>query len=299
MGEPLFDTLTALIVLSGAAACVILSRSTATHTNNSATRWQVVVGQVLLGLAVSLLLWRWIDSFWSVASAGKTASVWLSSGLTAVCGIGIAGAVNALFGVTARARHIGFLTTCGCGVAAILLAQAWFVALASLTLLTGAAFAERWWPHVTALHHPRRLPGGEREPVTSDSSRPDNRVHEPTLLLATGVGLLVLLLGTWQHVLNDEVQRKTRSQRYSAWTRPRALENAWERTDMLPRPTDPQSPARSAQLSTREMATSAGLFALLLIVAGYGWRRVAVSDPDASSIRCAACGNTPEVDHAG
>ena len=98
MGEPLFDTLTAVIVFSGAAACVILSRGDATHANNSATRWRVALGQVLIGFAVSLLLWRWIDSFWSVASAGKTASVWLSIGLTAFCGIGIASAVNALFG---------------------------------------------------------------------------------------------------------------------------------------------------------------------------------------------------------
>jgi hypothetical protein len=299
MGEPLFDTLTAVIVLSGAAACVILSRGDATHANNSATRWHVVVGQVLLGFAVSLLLWRWIDSFWSVATAGKSASVWLSISLTAFCGIGIAGAVKALFGVTVHSRHIGFLTTSGCGVAAMLLAQAWSVALASLTLLTGAAFAERWWPHGTAPRHPSPFPGGEREPDTCGASRPDNRIHEPMLLLVTGVGLLVLLLGTWQHVLDYEVQRKTRSQRYSAWTRPRALENAWERTDMLPRPTDPQTPARSAQLRAREMATSAGLFALLLIVAGYGWRRVAVSDPDASSVRGASCGSTQEVDHAG
>ena len=260
----------------------------------------MALGQVLLGFAVSLLLWRWIDSYWSVSSAGKTASVWLSIGLTAFfCGIGIAGAVNALFGVTAHSRQIGFLITCGCGVAAMLLAQAWLVALLSLTMLTGAAFTERWWPHGTAPRHPSPLSGGEREPDTCDVYRPDHRVHEPTLLLVTGIGLLVLLLGTWQHVLDYEVQRKTRSQRYSAWTRPRALENAWERTDVLPRPTDPQSPARSGQLSARETATSAGLFALLLIVAGYGWRRVAVSDPDAAGVRGTSYGNTQEVDHAG
>ncbi len=91
-----------------------------------------------------------------------------------------------------------------------------------------------------------------------------DRHHEPALVLFASSALLLLLLGTWQHVVEHETQRKTRSPRYSAWPRATALRDAWERTGWTAK-LQPSDDERLPDAPSREQHVALGLGALLLL----------------------------------
>lgn len=273
MDEPLFDGITAAIVLFGAASVIVLKNSALADVANPqrVQRFQLI-GHLLLGIAVCLLLYRWIAAVTSLP-LGTRPNVWRSGALSAVCGIGLAAAVKAVVGASLVSQVRYFVIAATCGAIALLVASVGDWALLLLTILAvGVGFA-KWAATHTRLVHP-----------TNDDAEP---AREPTLVLIVSAALLLLLLGTWQHVIEYETQRKTRSSRYSAWPRATALRNAWERTGWAAKTGDETAAARVAHVASREQRIALGLGALLLVVVIASLRR---ASEDAT---------TSEADHAG
>jgi hypothetical protein len=120
--------------------------------------------------------------------------------------------------------------------------------------------------------------------------------RESGLIMLAAAALLVILLGTWQHVVEHEGQRLTRSTRYSAWPRATALANAWERSGWVvkrdehsPQQFDRASVELMARTASREQNIAWGLGVMLLVVAGVAWRQ--------SNDRVDASENSQEVSH--
>lgn len=271
MGEPLFDGITAAVVLFGVAAVVVL-RSAAAEVADARRAFRLdVAGHLLLGIAVSLLMYRWISRVTSLPSEARP-NVWSSGGLVFVCGLGLVAAVKAVLGPSIVGRAIYFAIAVGFAEAALLLAGEWqWALLLQVLLLAGIALAKWFLPRVAC----------ERK----DSERDGRR--EPVLVVLVSSALLLLLLGTWQHVIEYETQRTTRSTRYSAWPRATALKDAWERTGWVAKRDDEASLARADNVASREQRLALGLGTLLLVVVTASLRR---ANRDAT---------TSEADHAG
>jgi hypothetical protein len=199
-----------------------------------------------------LLLYRWISSVMALPTAARP-NLWTSGLLVAACGIGIAAAVKAVIG-PASVRRIGHLaTTFGCAAVALLVAAAWEWASVVLVLMLIGLGAWMW-----------KARRGEADARADDVADP---AREPLLICGVSAALLLLLLGTWQHVVDNETRRHTRSQRFSAWPRPSALRDAWERTDWTAKRDDPVAAERAEQAASREQLVALGLGGLLLAAA--------------------------------
>ena len=249
MGEPLFDGVSAAIVVIGAVAIIVLRSAEAANSERS--RQLSLIGHLLLGVSISLLLYRWVDAVTSLPSEARP-NVWRSGALSVVCGIGLVAAVKALIGMTAPNRIQNFITTAVCGSTALMIAATWEWALLILACLVGGVALTLWISKRAA-----------REAVPNGDV--DDRLREPSLVLFASAALLLLLLGTWQHVVEHETQRKTRSPRYSAWPRATALRDAWERTGWTVKP-QPSDDASLSDAPPREQHVALGLGALLLVV---------------------------------
>lgn len=260
MGEPLFDGLSAAIVASGAVAVWMLRSAAGETADSERARRLNVIGLLWLGVAVSLLLYRWIEATTSLPVASRP-NVWTSGTLAVLCGIGVAAAVKAMVGGTREQQEASFAIMAVCAAGALLVAAAWEWALVASALLFGVIVA-RWF-----FKSPTNVACSEDE--TEDESDPP---REPLLVFGVSTALLLLLLGTWQHVIEHETHRMTRSPRYSAWPRPTALRDAWERTDWVTKPGDVESRERVAETASREQRVAIGLSLLLLVVTAAAWR---------------------------
>lgn len=277
MGEPLFDGMTAAIVFLGAAAVIVLRSASDGVANAERLWWFNFVGHLLLGSAVSLLLFRWIDAVTDLP-AGVRPNAWRSGALSVACGIGLVAVVKAGIGVSITSRVRYFVIAAVSGAISLFLAAAWDWALVLLAMLSAGIALTLWRSAQRGSAHAHFV-----HPATDD----EEPQREPALVLIVSTLLLLLLLGTWQHVIENETQRKTRSPRYSAWPRATALRDAWERTGWTAKPGDDDSTHRVADIASREQRIALGLGSLLLIVAM------------ASRCRTSREPTTSEADHAG
>ena len=273
MGESLLDEFSAAIIGSGAVAVWLLQLACAESANFDRARRLSVIGHLWLGLAVSLLLYRWVDAVTSLPS-DSSPNLWSSGGLIAMCGIGLVAAVKTVIGGARHQRVWHFAIAVICGAAALGIAAAWEWALLLIVLLTSSLALAMWLSK-------RTVNAANTEDEAVDPA------HEPVLVFCVSAALLLLLLGTWQHVVENETQRQTRSPRYSAWPRPTALRDAWQRTDWTAKPGDADSSVRVAKSASREQLVAWGLGALLLVVAAAAWQK---SHPKFTAA---------ETDHAG
>ena len=259
MGEPLFDEISAAIVASGAVAIWLLRWADAETTNADRARRLSAIGHLWLGVAVSLLLYRWIDAVTSLSSDSRP-NLWSSGTLTVMCGIGLVAAVKAVIGEAHTHRVLHFAIATACGAVALCIAAAWEWALLVLALLTTGLAVTMWISKRTASNA-----------ILDDEAVDQPR--EPVLVFCISAALLLLLLATWQHVVENEAQRKTRSPRYSAWPRSTALRDAWERTDWTAKQGAADSSTRVSQSASHEQHVALGLGVLLLVVAISAWHK--------------------------
>lgn len=268
MGEPLFDGLSLAIVVGGVVAILLLHLAHIETANSERVQRLRVIGHLCLGITVSLLLFRWIEAVMSLPSVSRP-NLWRSGALSVICGVGLVAALKAVIGGAHIHRVRYFVMTAACGVVALGIAAAWEWALLALVLLT-SGLALALWISKRATSSAISDDGASEQP------------REPVLVVLVSAALLLLLLGTWQHVVDHETQRTTRSPRYSAWPRPTALRDAWERTDWTAKQGDADSDLRVAKSSAHEQSTALGLGFLLLVVAmAAGQRsRPRLADPE-------------------
>jgi hypothetical protein len=271
MGEPLFDGITAAVVSFGVAAVFVLRSAAAEVTDVRRAFRLGVAGHLLLGVSASLLLYRWIDGVMELPMDSRP-NFWRSGGLVFACGMGLVVAVKAVIGQTIVGRANYLAAAIGFAEAALLFAGVWRWALLLQVLLFGVLALAKWFLPRAAC---------DQKDVECDGRR------EPVLVVLVSSALLLLLLGTWQHVIKHETQRTTRSTRYSAWPRATALKDAWERTGWTAKPDDDASAARVADMASREQCIALGLGTLLLVVV------------TASLRRAGPVAKTSEADHAG
>lgn len=263
MNEPLFDGLTVVGAFLAIAAVLTLRPADPPPTNVDRVKQRHIIGLVLLALTVGALLLRWIDSATAFSAENRLGS-FRHGLLMAVCGLGVAAAILSVTATTLAARVKSFLAVALCGAISLMLAAAWEWALLWTALLAFGAWAMM------------KLSACEANVAGLDGDAP----RESGLIMLAAVSLLVLLLGTWQHVVEHESQRQTRSQRYSAWPRATALANAWERSGWVVKADDDDSkqPDRASaelvsQVAAREQRIAWGLAAMMLVVAGVAWRQ--------------------------
>lgn len=258
MGESLFDGVSAAIVLFGSVAVIVLRSAGVDAENVERSRRFNLAGNVLLGIAVSLLLYRWIDAV-TVLPTDARPNLWWSGALSTACGIGLVAAVKAVIAESIASRIHYFVIAAGSGVVSLVIASVWDWALLLVALLSPGIALAQW--------------GSIRTRVADSSTEDEETPREPALVLTVSALLLLLLLGTWQHVIANEVQRKTRSVRYSAWPRATALRNAWERTGWAAKPDDDKSAKQVVDVASHEQRIAMGLGSLLLVVAAMACRR--------------------------
>jgi len=285
MNEPLFDSLTAVSAFFAIAAVLTLRPADPPPTNVDRIKQRHVVGLVLLVLSVAALLFRWIDCLMTVpvelrsgaygrVKTGTDYPILLNfetikhALLTIICGFGIVAAILSVTVVTVADRVKSFLAVAACGTIALMIAAAWEWALLWITLLAFGCWA--------VLRITQRI----AKTAESTIEMPDEAPREPGLIMLAAASVLVLLLGTWQHVVKNESQRNTRSQRYSAWPRATALANAWERSGWVVKSDEnnPKKPDRASSelvttLASREQHIAWGLATMMLVVAGVAWRQ--------------------------
>ena len=263
MDEPLFDGLTAVGVFLTIAAVLTLRPVDPLIANVDRAKQRHAIGLALLVLSVGALLYRWIATMKALPIEVRPGSA-RQGLLTAVCGFGVAAAILSVTAATVADRVKSFLAVASCGAIALMLAAAWEWALLWIALLAFGSWAVMWLSQRSA----------------DDAGLGGAAPREPGLIMLGSAALLVLLLGTWQHVVEHESQRQTRSKRYSAWPRATALANAWERSGWVVKADDNDSkkPDRvSAELVSRVVAREQriawGLGAMMLVVAGVAWRQ--------------------------
>lgn len=271
MDEPLFDGVSAAIVLIGSGAVITLRLAVTDVANAARTRQFWIVGNVLLGIAVSLFLYRWIDSATSLSSPSRS-DLWRSGLLVTTSAIGLVASVKSVLEQIAIRRIRFFVIAVVYGVISALIPATWdwffqmlsspswppiiatsFLMILFLSVLAPGILNAVWFPF--------------QETLVAKSVDDHERLREPTLVLSISAAMLLLLLGTWQHAIANETQRETRSSRFSAWPRATALRNAWERTGWAVKPTDKSSEQRVAEIALSEQRIAWGLGSLLLILA--------------------------------
>lgn len=252
MGEPLFDGVSAAIVLFGFIAVVVLRAAAVDVENIERTRQFNIAGHVLLGIAVSLLVFRWIDAVTDLPMETRP-NFWRSGSLSTACGIGLVAALKAVIAGTISRRVQYLVIAAVSAVISLAIASAWDWTLLALAMLFSGIAVAQWC--------------ATRNRICDDSPDDVESPREPALVLTVSTMLLLLLLGTWQHVIANEAQRKTRSSRYSAWPRATALRNAWERTGWSVKPDDDKSAMFVEDVASREQRIALGLGSLLLVVA--------------------------------
>jgi len=272
MGEPLFDGVSAAIVLFGLISVLALRASVVDAEIIQRARKFDLAGHVLLGIAVSLLLFRWIDAVTDLSLEARP-SFWRSGSLSTTCGIGLIAALKAVIAGTIARRVQYFVITAVSAVISLAIASAWDWALLVLAMLCSGLAVAQWCT--------------TRNRISDDSLDDVESPREPVLVLGISAMVVLLLLGTWEHVITNEAQRKTRSSRYSAWPRATALRNAWERTGWSARTADDNSTQQVEDVAAREQWIALGLGSLLLVVAA------------TACFRTRHAPTTLETDHAG
>lgn len=270
MNEPLFDRLTAVSAFFAVAAVLLLRPADPPPANVDRIKQRHVVGLVLLALSVGSLLYRWIGSVVTLPTDMRLGT-FRDALLAATCGFGIAAAILSVTATELADRVKSFLAVAASGAIALMVAAAWEWALLWISLLAFGCWA--------VMRITQRI--AQTEQATDETiGLLDEAPRESGLIMLASASVLVLLLGTWQHVVKNESQRNTRSQRYSAWPRATALANAWERSGWVVKSDEnnPKNPDRaSAELVTtmaaREQHIAWGLGAMLLVVAGVAWRQ--------------------------
>lgn len=276
MNEPLFDSLTAVSAFFAIAAVWTLKPADPPPANAECSNQRHAIGLSLLALSVGALLYRWIDSVMAFPVADRLS--WVRQAfLTAVCGFGIAAAIMSVTATTLTARFKSFLAVAASGAIALMIAAAW-----EWVLLWIALLAFGCWLAIRATQNDADSAEGRVDSF-------DETPRESGLIMLAATAVLVLLFGTWQHVVEHESQRHTRSTRYSAWPRATALANAWERSGWVvkkdetnPQKSDPLSAELVTTLATREQHIAWGLGAMLLVVAGVAWRQSMDSSKEVS-----------------
>lgn len=267
MNEPLFDSLTAVSAFLAVAAVLTLRPADPPPTNVDRIKQRHIAGLALLVLSVGALLYRWIGSVVTVPTDMRLGIV-REALLTATCGFGIAAAILSVTATALADRVKSFLAVAACGAIALMIGVAWEWALLWVSLLAFGCWA--------VLRITQRI----AKTAESTIEMPDDAPREPGLIMFAAASVLVLLLGTWQHVVKNESQRNTRSQRYSAWPRATALANAWERSGWVvksdennPKKLDRASAELVTRLAAREQHIAWGLATMMLVVAGVAWRQ--------------------------
>ena len=87
MDEPLFDGMTAAIVFLGVAAVLVLRSSISVAANTERRQRLDLAGHLLLGIAISLLLYRWVEAM-TALPADSRPNAWRGGALAVACGIG-------------------------------------------------------------------------------------------------------------------------------------------------------------------------------------------------------------------
>ena len=267
MNEPLFDSLTAVSAFFAIAAVLTLQPADPPPTNVDRIKQRHIVGLALLALSVGALLYRWIGTVVTVPT-GMRLGIIREALLTATCGFGIAAAILSVTAMALADRVKSFLAVAACGAIALMIAAAWDWALLWISLLAFGCWA--------VLRITQRI----AKTAESTIEMLDEAPRESGLIMLAAASVLVLLLGTWQHVVKNESQRNTRSQRYSAWPRATALANAWERSGWVVKSDEnnPKNPDRASSelvttLASREQHIAWGLATMMLVVAGVAWRQ--------------------------
>ncbi|HLQ46497.1 MAG TPA: hypothetical protein VK137_17265, partial [Planctomycetaceae bacterium] len=143
MDEPLFDGLTAVSVLLGAAAAVMLQSDGWEVAAADRAQRRRAAGHVLLGLCLVPLLSRWVGSVLALPPEFRPG--WGRCGAMSVaCGAGIVAAIKLVTTATIVSRVTSFLVMAGCGMLALIVAAAWEWALLWLTLLAAGTWTAMW-----------------------------------------------------------------------------------------------------------------------------------------------------------
>jgi hypothetical protein len=257
MGEPLLDHKSILVVTLGCFAVLLLRWKTPEISQSNRPSRRCLLGNILLGIAVWMLSVRGMNTQASIA-AGSRPSLGLSSLLSVACGLSAFFAVKTVVVESLKWRIWYFCATLA-GVA---------VALFSVALgLWGALLMALAASVLIVLQ--RRPETVVRLGLCDDLlSKP----RESGFVMLTGAALLLILLGSWQHVFDNEMQRPSRSTRFSAWPRASALRDAWERTRWIASERDEHSASRVASVSAQEQRVAWGLGSLLTLLCFVAWR---------------------------
>jgi hypothetical protein len=257
MGEPLLDHNSILVVVLGCFAVLLLRCQTTVSSRGNQPTPLRLLANILLGFAAWMLSVRWMNTQASIAADSRP-SLWLSSLLSVACGLSVFFAVKTVVAESLawRIRHF-CATLAGCAAALFSVAfWLWGALLITLSVSVFVLFLRR--PKPIAMLGLRRILRGEP--------------RESGLVTMTGAALLLVLLGSWQHVFDHEIQRQTRSPRFSAWPRASALRDAWERTGWIASPRDESSGNRVAVVSAQEQRVAWGLGSLLMLLSFVAWR---------------------------
>ncbi len=203
---------------------------------------RLIASQLLLLCSVGLIVTRWVGS---VTSLPDHQHDWQSGTLMVCCGLGILAAVELVFASSPRRRLSVFVVVCLSGTVALLVCEALFAAVISIgvgAVVVGLAFRMK------------------------DGAAPVEPRESVLIALACGAWLL-LCLGTWNHVVDRESVRPSRSPRQSAWPRTTTLIDAWQRTDWLSYGNDAESVSRVEQINRHEHGLGLAFCVLLLVIA--------------------------------
>lgn len=257
MGEPLLDHNSILVVTLGCFAVLLLRWKTPEISQANLPSRLRLLGNILLGIAVWLLSVRWMNTQASIA-AGSRPSLWLSSLLSVACGFSAFFAVKTVVVESLKWRIRYFCATLAGGVVALFSVAHWFWGTLLIALLVCVLVLRTRNLKTSAMLGLHGVVWGES--------------RESGLVMMAGAALLLMLLGSWQHVFDNELQRQTRSPRFSAWPRPSALHDAWERTGWITSPRDQSSASHATIVSTQEQRVAWGLGSLLMLLCFVSWR---------------------------
>lgn len=267
MNEPLFDGLTAVSAFLAIAGVLTLRPTDPPPLNVDRIKQRQILSVLLLTLSVGALLYRWIGSVVTVPTESRL-GIFRDAGLAMACGFGFVAAILSVTATDLADRVKSFLVVAACGAIVLIIAAAWEWALLWISLLAFGC-----WSLIRITQ-----PVANTTVATVEST--EEAPREPGFIMLAATSILVLLLGTWQHVVTNESQRNTRSQRYSAWPRATALADAWERSGWVLKSdkNNRNQPDRASvelvsKLASREQRIALGLGAMLLVVAGTAWRQ--------------------------
>lgn len=280
MNEPLWDGMSAAAVVFGVIAVVVLRIARGSPNPSSSTKTLSLVGYVALVLCLAVFLIRWAQGISALADDQRPSFV-RSAALLMSCAAGVGVAISLLASRDQRAQRNHFAFLSGLVATACFFAVWQWAVLVLVLIVPGVWFATNSKREQSRTHLPQQNSNQSDVPALADAlgstrQTPEgvqiNEGHatatkEPVLVGVLTALLLLLLLGTWDHVFEREIQRETRSPRYSAWPRATALHDAWQRTGWTVKPEDKGSVKFVESTASREQHIAWGLGALMLVIA--------------------------------